>query len=187
MLRHLNKILAVILLIILVVLIWKSYKAQEPYSPVPLSGNNFVVNQTEYVWADTTVSVALDIAGVEGVTVVIKDLTPEMRNRFRDDNVGVELNAAIVGSGNQYLLYVYRLNRLDASKVVAHEIIHLLQYRSGRLKILPPKNIVWEGDTISADRLYSIQYSERGWEREAFDGEDGLANKMDEILYGKNM
>ena len=187
MLKSFNKILAIFLLIMVVLLIWKAIQEQVPYNVVSLSGDNYITNQTEYNFADTTLAVALDIAEVKGVSVIMKELTAELREKFRQENTGVELNAAIFGVGNQYILYVSKLTRRESLKVMAHEVIHLMQYRSKRLQVLPPKTIVWESDTITTDKLYDIPYGQRPWEREAFDGEDGLTDKMEEILYGKNM
>jgi hypothetical protein len=187
MLKSFNKIIAILLLIVVGLLIWKAFQEQIPYNIVSLSGDNYITNQTEYHFADTALAVALDIAEVKGVSVIIRELTSDLREKFREDNTVVELNAAIFGGGNQYLLYVSKLTRRESLKVMAHEVIHLMQYRSKRLQVLPPKTIIWESDTITSDRLYDIPYGQRPWEREAFDGEDGLASQMDEILYGKNM
>ena len=62
-----------------------------------------------------------------------------------------------------------------------------MQYRSARLTVLPPDRVIWEDDTLTSDDIYNIPYVDRPWEREAFDGEDGLSDKMEQILYGKNM
>jgi len=187
MLKSFNKILAIFLLIMVVLLIWKSYQEQIPYNVIPKYTENQIYNQTDFKYADTVLSLALHLAEVRGVSVVIKELTPEIREKFKEQNTGVELHAAIIGGGSQYILYVYQLTRRDALKVMAHEVIHLMQYNSGRLQLLPPDNIVWESDTLKTYNLYNIPYAERPWEREAFDGEDGLTDKMEEILYGKNM
>lgn len=186
-LKHLNKILAVFAIILIIVMIWKSFYANEPYNTIDISRENHITNQTGLAFIDTTLAVGLDIAGVRGVSVIIKELTPQVRHNFQKNNVNVELYAAIIGTRSQFILYVRDMNRLDAITTIAHEVIHLIQYRTGRLEILPPKEIRWVGDTLTSEDIYNIPYADRPWEREAFDGEDGLADKMEEILYGKNI
>lgn len=186
-LKHLNKILALIGIALLILMLWKSFYANEPYNIVQIRNVNNITNQTNLEFIDTTLAVGLDIAGISGVNVIIKELTPQVRHNFQKNNVNVELYAAIIGTRSQFILYVRDMNRTDAIGTIAHEVIHLMQYHSGRLVIFPPKEIIWEGDTLTPDDIYNIPYSNRPWEREAFDGEDGLSDKMYEILYGKNM
>jgi predicted metallopeptidase len=186
-LKNLNKIIAVLTIILVIVLIWKALQPEEHYSKVELVNTNFIVNDSQLPFIDTTLAVGLNLAGVNFTSVVVKDLTGEIQSKFRQDNVGVELYAAIIGNRSQFILYIRDVSRRESIKIIAHEIIHLLQYKSGRLSVMPPDKIFWQGDTLTNDDLYNMTYVDRPWEREAFDGEDGLADKMEEILYGKNM
>lgn len=173
-------------LLMVILLVLKFRQEAVPYNKVNLSHHNIIHNKTEYTFLDTTLSVTLDFAKVQGVTIIVRDLTPEIREEFSNSNSGVELQAALVGKGSQYILYVYRLNRINSLVTIAHEVIHLMQYRSGRIQLIDPTQISWEGDTISMDRIYNIPYSERPWEKEAFDGETALSEKVERVLYGNN-
>jgi hypothetical protein len=185
--KSFNKILVIVLVIMLILVFWKWFEDNRTYNKISLQTNNLIHNQSPFEYADTVLSVALQIAKVDGVSVIIKELTPDIRNRFEEENAGIELNAAVIGRGSQYIVYVHGLTHRDALIVMAHETIHIIQYRSGRLQILSPKSILWETDTLTSHNVQNMPYVDRPWEREAFDGESGLASKMEQILYGKNM
>lgn len=185
--KHTNKIIAIVGIILLILFLWKAFSTEEPYNKVVLLHANNILNETGMTYIDTTVSVGLNAAGVVGANVIIKELTPEVMGKFNQDQLGVELYGAIVGSRYNFILYIRDVSRFEAVKIVAHEIIHLMQYRSARLMVLPPDRVIWEDDTLTSDDIYNIPYVDRPWEREAFDGEDGLSDKMEQILYGKNM
>ena len=70
---------------------------------------------------------------------------------------------------HKYVLYVRE--GLISQYVLCHEMIHLCQYESGRLKMSPDfKTIIWE------DKQYdnSLNYNEREWEKEAFKNQSKL-------------
>lgn len=182
-----EKIILVALFLIILLLIWKYMGQQETYNQVPLSNNNYITNHTEFSFLDTTLSVTLDAAEISGVSVIVKDLSSDVRIQFAETTGGVDLQAAIIGRGNQYIMYVYRLDRINAIRTISHETIHLMQYRSGRIDILSDSKILWEGDTLTKETIYNIPYQFRPWEKEAFDGEGVLSDKVEKILYGKNM
>lgn len=182
-----EKILLISLFIMMVLLIWKYLEEQETYNRVPLSNNNYITNHTEFSFLDTTLSVTLDAAEISGVSVIIKNLSPDVRSQFEETTGGVHLQAAIIGRGNQYIIYVYNINRMNAIRTISHETIHLMQYRSDRIQILSDSKVLWEGDTLTKETIYNIPYQFRPWEKEAFDGEGGLSEKVETILYGKNM
>lgn len=181
-------ILSVFLLVFIVILfVTKYYQTQTPYNKVQLSGNNIIRNESQFSFIDTTLSVGLDVVNVGGTYILVRDLTSDIRASFSEHNPGVELQATIIGRGNQYILYVYKLDRVNAIQTIAHELIHLTQYHSGRLQIVSPTRIVWERDTLTTEQLYNIQYTQRPWEIEAFGAEGAIASNINKILYGKNM
>lgn len=181
--RVINILSVVVLLIMLILFIGKYLQTETPYNRIELSTNNIIKNESQFSFVDTTLSVALDVAEVRGVYVLVRDLTSDIRQRFSEQNQGVDLQATIIGRGNQYILYVYKLDRIDALKTISHEVIHLMQYHSGRLQIISPTQIIWQNDTLSDTDLYNIRYISRPWEIEAFDNEATLQKKIEKILY----
>lgn len=176
------KIMAVVLLILLILIFWDSYNSNIPYNTVSIDSDNNIVNKTEQRYLDTALLVALNEAQISGVTVVIEELTSTIREQFRQFG-DIHLSAAVVGNGKQFILFVDRFSHKGALTPISHEVIHIMQYHSGRLKSVPDYGVVWEKDTISYDVLRATDYRERPWEMEAFEGEDGLKEKIQKVLY----
>ena len=166
------KIMAVALLILLILIFWDSYNSNIPYKDITINSDNTIVNKTEQRYLDTALLVALNEAQVSGITVIIEDLTPSVREQFRQFS-DIHLSAAVVGNGKQFILFVDRFSHKGALTPISHEVIHIMQYYSGRLKSIPDYGVVWDSDTISYDVLRATNYRERPWEMEAFDAEDG--------------
>lgn len=173
-----------ILVLLISLFIYDWYRSNETYEIQKLDRTNFIVNNTNQKYLDTTLLVALSVANIHGKTIVIENMTEELMKKFRDDG-GVHLSAAVIGdpSGNQFLLFVDGFSHRSAIKVMAHEVIHIMQYSSGRLKVIPNLGVIWESDTISFDLLYNLNYRDRPWEMEAFDGESELSSLTEKILY----
>lgn len=173
-----------ILVVLIFLFIYDWYKTNEPYQSEPLQKTNFIINNTNQKYLDTTLMVALNAATIHGKTIMIEDMTPELVAKFRD-NGGVHLSAAVIGDpeGKQFILFVDKFTHRSAIRVISHEVVHIMQYSSGRLKVIPNLGIIWEKDTISFDLLYNINYRDRPWEMEAFDNESELASRVEKLLY----
>jgi hypothetical protein len=176
------KILILTLLVLLVLIIWDAYQSNQPYERVTINSDNYIVNKTDQKYLDTALMVALNQATISGITVVIEELTPEVRDRFTQFGE-VHLSAAVAGNGTQFMLFVDRFSHKGALIPISHEVIHIMQYHSGRLRTIPEYGVVWENDTISFDVLMNTGYRDRPWEMEAFNGENGLKERIEKVLY----
>lgn len=173
-----------ILLVLVFLFIYDSYKANEEYTIDKLDRSNFIINNTEQKYLDTTLLVTLNIAGISGKTIMIENMSEAIRNKFRE-NGNLHLAAAVIGDieGRQFILFVDEFSHRSAIEVMAHEVVHIMQYSSGRLKVVSTLGVIWESDTISFDILNDLSYRDRPWEMEAFDGEAELASRAAKILY----
>jgi hypothetical protein len=107
--------------------------------------------------------VGLDKLGIGGYAVQIR---PQQGTVKIDDEFTTE--AFIFGNENQSVIYTKEsLGRGTAIKILAHELIHLEQYRSGKIKRIGTKGVEWNGELI--EDITTIPYNEREWEKEAFD------------------
>ena len=146
-------ILAISLLLILI------FNKEQTFKIINFSNENGVRNTTQNQYLDTIVQVGLDALELKGVSVLVKDMD-------KDRKIGdYEVEAYIVGSDKQYIIFVNPMSRDRALEVLSHELIHLFQ--SERRKLQKRSNyLIWEGDTILNPN--EIEYSDRPWEKEAF-------------------
>lgn len=71
---------------------------------------------------------------------------------------------------NQYILFV-KTDVSGLQTIICHEMVHLKQYDSGKLKMSPDcKTVWWNGEKFDA----TSEYTNREWEVEAF----SLQNKL---------
>ena len=169
-----NKILLIIFAILLVVgLYLLNRNSNKPYNKVVLSKENHITNLTNTVYLDTIVSVGLSKLKQSNVFVLILPLTQKQIDLFSENG---ELRAQIVGKGSNYIIFVSDLTRSESITVISHELIHLSQYRSGRL-ILTTNGVVWEDKLIG-----NLSYDKRPWELEAFANQRSLSDKIEKVL-----
>lgn len=148
----------------------------KPFNPIVLSEDNMVINYTNVNYYDTIMSVGLDMAAVDGVLVRMEPLTDAAKSNFDG-----ELKAHIRYYNGVYYLFVDELDREEAITVIAHEIIHILQYNSGQLQYdLSNGYVIWENETID---LSQVSYDNRPWEQDAHQRDGQLSIKIRDILY----
>lgn len=168
-----NKILLIILTILLVIGLYLLNNSDKPYNKVILSKENHITNLTNIVYLDTIISVGLSKLKQSNVFVVVLPLTQRQIDQFADSG---ELKAHIVGNDSNYIIFVSDITRNESITVISHELIHLNQYQSGRLKI-DSTGVIWEGNLID-----NLLYEERPWEIEAFSEQKNLSNKIEKVL-----
>ena len=177
-----KKILMLLILIVLVVILYffiKNSNAESYFKPVKLSDSNEIVNTTTSSYMDTVVSVGLDVLNVRNCEIVIKSMTDEMKGNFLSQN-GLSLEASIMGSNGLYDVYVNGISKQTAITVLSHELVHLKQYETGDLQLIGDGKVTWKGETIN---VLDLNYEDRPWEREAFQTQTDVANKIKKILY----
>lgn len=129
------------------------------------------------------INAGLDEIGHDRTYVVVRDIPPRLRNYARDN--GIYFDAFIVGGDGTYIMY-YDKQTPDAMRyrIVAHELIHLQQFESRRLRIISNKSVWWEGEIIPD--ISKIYYSKRPWEIEAAIQQGQLSIKIRKRLKSNN-
>ncbi len=148
------------------------------YNKVTLSGDNYIFNLGEDKYVDTIVSVGLKELDVKGCSVTIEEMPQKIKDLFYQQNQ-MNLEATVFGENDMYDILTSNLNRSSAILVISHELIHLKQYRTGRL------NYVDDGFVTFDDKVYKvtdIPYNNRPWEVEAFNQQHDLARKVEKVL-----
>lgn len=172
-------IIGIIVVVLLLFTIWLIRPSNNSFREIKIDSKSNVYNKSSLSYIDTILYVGLDKMKIDSITVVIKDIDIN-----RDMGNGIDLRGYIINRGKQYILYISKMDRVEAIKVISHEIIHINQYDSGRL-IDGGKFIIWGSDTIMKDELGGINYFERGWEVEAFSRQDSLIKVIGEELNRK--
>lgn len=174
-----NKIVNILIgitIIALVIYVLATSRKDE-YKPIPLSTVNHITNTTDKKYLDTIVSATLDELKLKDIYVTVKPLTQEVITSF---DKGFNLRATIRGNNSHYVIYVNPdLMRNESTRIIAHEMIHLLQYQSKELEIKPGGVVYWRNNKVN---LLDLSYEERQWERIAFDKEGDLNDRVREKI-----
>lgn len=165
----------ILVLIVLLLLTIRASSNDRPFNKVELSGNNLITNSTNTAYLDTIVSVGLDEVGIVGNVVSINELSDAAKMNF---NGG--LKAHLRYFNGMYYLFIDEMDRQKAITVIAHEIVHIMQYNSGTFVYDEYGKIIWMGTESSLDEY---EYDQRPWEIEAYQKETELASKIYKILY----
>lgn len=171
-------VLSVLLLGLILFFLIKSNK-EKYFEPIGLSENNTIVNFSKHQYVDTVVSIGLDILNIKDNYVTIRNVPEQIVESFKKQN-DTDLGASIIGANDQYIIYINEMSRTNSTKIISHELIHLQQYNSGRLRVIGSGVVMWEGKEII---VLNIPYNDRPWEREAFKRQDDLEKKLLEKLY----
>lgn len=163
------------ILVILLLAIRTQNRNDAPYQEIEFNETDFVTDWTTMGYMDTLVQAGLISLKIDSVSVLVR---PMVQSSTQDKNGTLELLAYIKGNRKQFSLYVLKMNRRDAIEVIAHELIHLDQYRTGRL-VSFGDSVEWMGSRM---RVLDIPYEERGWEVEARRESPALAAKMKRML-----
>lgn len=173
--KNLLIILSVIIIILLILFIIKPNFVEKPFKSVDLSENNQIWNRTNKSYYDTIMSVGLDELKISGISVIILDMTEESKKQFNG-----ELKAHVRFYNNTYYLFIGDENRSNSIDIISHEIIHINQYHTNQL-IFDGTNIVtWDGEPFGID---DVEYDLRPWEKDAFQKQHDLSDRINYILY----
>jgi hypothetical protein len=166
-------VVGVLLLIILYFLIFKTNSEDKPFNQIQLTENNFIYNEKFPTYYDTILMVAMDKAELAGFNVMLRELTDGAKSQFDG-----ELKAHIRYDNDDFYIFIGKMDRNEAIEVLSHEVIHMLQYRSGNLSYTNGK-VTWMGEVLD---LNSKEYEERPWEVEAFQKQSQLIGMVKESL-----
>jgi hypothetical protein len=167
--------IALVVGIVLFFTINASATEDEYFNEVELSGNNIITNSNGIAFYDTIISVGLDGAGISGANIVVSELSNTAKEQFTSG----ELKAHVRYFNGTFYLFLDKYNRREAMEVISHEIIHIVQYKTGQL-IYENGELYWEGKIYD---LENLDYENRPWERDAFSRESDLSLKVYNILY----
>lgn len=168
-------VVGVLLLIILLFLISRIKSVDKPFNQIRLTENNFIYNEKFPTYYDTILMVAMDEAELSGFNVIVRELSGTAKSQFDG-----ELKAHIRYENDDFYIFTGMMDRNEAIEVLSHEVIHMLQYRSGNL-IYSNGMITWMGEVLD---LNSKEYEQRPWEVEAFQQQTKLISLVKESLWG---
>jgi hypothetical protein len=171
-------VLSVLLLGLIIFYLVKSSK-EKYFESIELSENNTITNFSSHRYVDTVVSVGLDLLNIKDNYVTIRDVPEQIVESFKQQN-DMDLGASIIGAKDQYIIYINKMSKTTSTKIISHELIHLEQYDSDRLRVIGNGVVMWEGREIN---VLDIPYNDRPWEKEAFKRQDDLEKKLLEKLY----
>lgn len=143
------------------------------FNQVELSSNNSIINNTQFAYYDTILSVGLDALNVKGATVVIDNLSEPAKENF-----GGDLRAHVRFFNGIFYLFLGDVRKSESFDVLSHEMVHITQYLDGNL-VYENDLLTWMGQDYN---LETIEYDERPWEREAYSLQTDLSREISKIL-----
>lgn len=177
--RILIAAIAIVLVIITLILFIPSEYTKE-LKDIELSNKNFVANKTGYESYSLIVDKGLELAGLENKVVLVR-LMPHiiMVGDGNSSTLGT-----VTEQRGQYIMSLVRQPRFKQIEVIAHEIIHIVQFEEGRLQ-KGPFGVFWDG--VYYPLPYELDYLDRPWEFDASIRGIELANQMKEALLVKKI
>jgi hypothetical protein len=175
-----NTIITILIILVVIGLFFllKHANKTQYFNKVTLSEDNYVFNLGEDKYADTIVFVGLNELGIKGCSVTIEEMPQKVKDLFFQQNQ-MNLQAAVFGENDMYDILTSDLNRSDAILVLSHELIHLKQYRSGRLEYIDDGFVKFDNKVY---KVTDIPYNNRPWEVEAFNEQYDLTKRVSKIL-----
>jgi hypothetical protein len=146
----------------------------KPFKQLTFTDNNYVHNRTEVKYLDTLVLAGLHELDIKDESILILPLTKRISGN-------IELKAHIRQVKGGYIIWIDKFSRQTNFQVLAHELIHLQQYKSNKLVMLGDTALSYEGIIYNIDAL--PEYTDRPWEKEAFEKQDELMVKMLSVLW----
>lgn len=165
----------IILIGILILIILKSPKQERYFNQIVLNDNNVVVINMDKSYYDTIIKIGLDEVSLKDIKVVVIELTNASKSQFD----GGDLKAHIRYHEGVYYLFMGDYDRNESIDIISHEIIHVMQYYSGKLNY-NDNQLMWD------DKLYdlnSVDYEDRPWEIEAFNKQKQLSYRIKSRLF----
>lgn len=127
------------------------------------NNDNLIINRTNQKYLDTITYIGLNLLNIKGTRIVISDL-PRNYKPPSDTEGNVQGFIKYYG-GNYYGIYIIKADVNQSITILAHEIVHLYQYHSKRLK-QNSRYYIWDNDTLYKPLKY--RYMEKPWEIQAF-------------------
>lgn len=179
-----TKLIGIVIIILILIglgIYYFSRKQTTYFNRIELEKNTYVLNRSSLNFLDTIVYVGLDEMKIFPQTVLIRDLNKDKIDALDPD---LTFDGYIVkGENEQYIMYISdKLSRQRCIEVVSHELIHLHQYYSGRLKATT-EYAIWENEFYPIANM--PEYTLRPWEQEAFELDSDLSLRITKKLYSQ--
>jgi regulatory protein YycI of two-component signal transduction system YycFG len=124
--------------------------------------DNLIVNRTDETYLVDIIHVGLKLLDIKGTRIIISNIPTDYTP---PDNVTGTVHGFIrYYAGDYYGIYIAKADEIESINILSHELIHLHQYYSKRLK-QGRKYYIWKNDTLYKPLKYS--YTEKPWEIEA--------------------
>lgn len=186
-----TKIVLVVLLVvgilIMLALLFSKPFVEPTFDNVEIPKTYSIQNKTKYQFLSKVVSEGVVELGLDTVYITLYPLNEDIKDQasIEGRDLFAHINAGTPGS-KQYAIFIAE-EGLTVNKyieVVAHELIHLQQYESGKLRVidLETGTVVYNGWPYQNISL--IPYDNRPWEQDAFKESPTLERKIVKRLYG---
>lgn len=174
-----------IILGIVIFLIWLipiiNKQSEVTFNDVKLDDStNMIVNQTSNSYYDTVLYLGLTELGIRGIFVDVRNLS---NNSIENsESRGIDISAHIRENNGNYYIFTSELSHHESINVLSHELIHLQQYHTGKIKY-NNDTVTWNGKKFGREE---IPYKFRPWEIEAEDLGYELSKELTKKLLIKN-
>lgn len=143
------------------------------YENNTINDNNIVINnKLKKTYLDSVVNIGLHELEIKNITVIIRDLTDDIKSTLPSD---ITYFALVKKYDNNYVIWIDDMNRTNSIKILSHELIHIQQYNNKRL-IINNSNIYWEQKEYL--NINYVNYYNRPWENEAFKKQSDLSTRI---------
>lgn len=159
-------------LIIILLYILTNKSENRPFNVVEIKTHNQIINEVHKTYYDTILNVAMNEKNISGQTIIINKLSEESKSQFNG-----ELKAHIRYHNSKFYLFIDNLSRKEAIKVLSHEVIHIDQYLTGKLKY-ENNTTIWNGEVVSVG-----DYGDRPYEIDAFNRQTPLIHSVENVLW----
>jgi len=175
-----NKIIWIIIGLLLIgFIIYLATRKEKPFNELTFPITNVVTNKTTQDYLTPIINTGLYELKIDSVYIIIQPMSLAMKTNGLGDK-SYELMASLIGNKTQYILYVNQMDRYEGIEFIAHELVHLVQFHSGRLvKREGLNSALWDGQIYD---ITEVPYLERPWEKEAYSKDKDLAKKIRNVL-----
>lgn len=137
-----------------------------------------VIDNTKTPYITEITSAGAYIMGVEPTTIYILPLTKNIKTIFEKKYYNKLRGHVVKNTDDTFVIYVdISLTIEDLITVISHEMVHVKQLQTGRLKYINGK-ILWEGKPATL----KVDYNKRLWEKEAIRYQSYISERVKEIV-----
>ena len=171
----------IVVLVIILSIGFYFLTSDDSFKNTPLPQTNTVIkNYSEVTYLDTLVYHSLDKLEVDGIFINIIDAKPDLLFSILE---GAKVDAFVYYDSKFRIYNIFVDKHLSRDKlmlIIAHESVHIAQYRNRDLINLDGTMVIYRGDTLDVSTL---NYHERPWEIEAFEKQEEIYQHLIHTFY----